>query len=129
MEERDRSRSPSRRTSKVEQVVGRWLRRSRESSSRERVLEDGHAAENGSQDQRSCPISVIIKVPLDPTLNTHGFTVSTHTPPLVLDVTEGGPADGKLVPGDQLMKINNVAVDDLSTEQAADIIRGQSHLS
>nr|XP_055061472.1 FERM and PDZ domain-containing protein 1 [Misgurnus anguillicaudatus] len=123
MEERDRSRSPSRRTSKVEQVVGRWLRRSRESSSRERVLEDGNAAENGSQDQRSCPISVIIKVPLDPTLNSHGFTVSTHTPPLVLDVTEGGPADGKLVPGDQLMKINNVAVDDLSKEQAADIIR------
>uniref|UniRef100_A0A673LFB2 FERM and PDZ domain-containing protein 1-like n=1 Tax=Sinocyclocheilus rhinocerous TaxID=307959 RepID=A0A673LFB2_9TELE len=35
----------------------------------------------------------------------------------------GGPADGKLVPGDQLFKINNVAVDDLSTEQAADIIR------
>jgi len=35
----------------------------------------------------------------------------------------GGPADGKLVPGDQLFKINNIAVDDLSTEQAADIIR------
>lgn len=35
----------------------------------------------------------------------------------------GGPADGKVVPGDQLIKINNVAVDDLSTEQAADIIR------
>lgn len=35
----------------------------------------------------------------------------------------GGPADGKLVPGDQLFKINNVAVDDLSTEQAADIIK------
>lgn len=34
----------------------------------------------------------------------------------------GGPADGKLVPGDQLIKINNIAVDDLSTEQAADII-------
>uniref|UniRef100_A0A672ML59 FERM and PDZ domain-containing protein 1-like n=1 Tax=Sinocyclocheilus grahami TaxID=75366 RepID=A0A672ML59_SINGR len=34
MEERDRSRSPSRRTSRVEQVVGRWLRRSRESISR-----------------------------------------------------------------------------------------------
>ncbi len=40
-----------------------------------------------------------------------------------LSVFIGGPADGKLVPGDQLFKINNVAVDDLSTEQAADIIR------
>ncbi|XP_059407844.1 FERM and PDZ domain-containing protein 1-like [Carassius carassius] len=123
MEERDRSRSPSRRTSRVEQVVGRWLRRSRESISRERVLEDGQVADNGSQEQRSCPIRVTVKIPLDPTLNSHGFTVSTHTPPQVLDVTEGGPADGKLVPGDQLFKINNVAVDDLSTEQAGDIIR------
>ncbi|KAL2098432.1 hypothetical protein ACEWY4_007639 [Coilia grayii] len=35
----------------------------------------------------------------------------------------GGPADGKLVPGDQPLKINNVAVDDLSAEQAADLIR------
>ncbi|XP_016084419.1 FERM and PDZ domain-containing protein 1 [Sinocyclocheilus grahami] len=89
MEERDRSRSPSRRTSRVEQVVGRWLRRSRESISRERVLEDGQVADNGSQEQRSCPIRVTVKIPLDPTLNSHGFTVSTHTPPQVLDVTEG----------------------------------------
>uniref|UniRef100_A0A8C2K1K7 FERM and PDZ domain-containing protein 1 n=1 Tax=Cyprinus carpio TaxID=7962 RepID=A0A8C2K1K7_CYPCA len=42
---------------------------------------------------------------------------------ICLSVFIGGPADGKLVPGDQLFKINNVAVDDLSTEQAADIIR------
>uniref|UniRef100_A0A671KCH8 FERM and PDZ domain containing 1 n=1 Tax=Sinocyclocheilus anshuiensis TaxID=1608454 RepID=A0A671KCH8_9TELE len=42
---------------------------------------------------------------------------------ICVSVFIGGPADGKLVPGDQLFKINNVAVDDLSTEQAADIIR------
>lgn len=56
---------------------------------RERVLEDGQVADNGSQEQRSCPIRVTFKIPLDPTLNSHGFTVSTHTPPQVLDVTEG----------------------------------------
>lgn len=38
-------------------------------------------------------------------------------------VCPGGPADGRLVPGDQLVKINNVAVDDLTPEQAAEIIR------
>uniref|UniRef100_A0A665UNM7 FERM and PDZ domain containing 1b n=1 Tax=Echeneis naucrates TaxID=173247 RepID=A0A665UNM7_ECHNA len=38
-------------------------------------------------------------------------------------VCTGGPADGRLVPGDQLVKINNVAVDDLTPEQAAEIIR------
>ncbi|KAL1023873.1 hypothetical protein UPYG_G00048260 [Umbra pygmaea] len=97
MEERDRSRSPSRRTSRVEQVVGRWLRRSRESSSRERIL---GAGESSVQEQRSHP-----------------------TPLLVQDVTPDGPADGRLVPGDQVVKINNVAVDDLTPEQAADLIR------
>lgn len=35
----------------------------------------------------------------------------------------GGPADGRLVPGDQLVKINNVSVDDLTPEQATEIIR------
>lgn len=38
-------------------------------------------------------------------------------------VCPGGPADGRLVPGDQLVKINNVAADDLTPEQAAEIIR------
>ncbi|XP_017538929.2 FERM and PDZ domain-containing protein 1 isoform X2 [Pygocentrus nattereri] len=123
MEERDRSRSPSRRTSRVEQVVGRWLRRSRDSTSRERQFEDGRAPDSSPQEQRSCPIRVTTQIPFDSTLDSHGFTVSTHTPPQVQEVTAGGPADGKLLPGDQLVKINNIAVEDLSTEQAADIIR------
>lgn len=38
-------------------------------------------------------------------------------------VCAGGPADGRLVPGDQLVKINNVSADDLTPEQAAEIIR------
>lgn len=38
-------------------------------------------------------------------------------------VCAGGPADGRLVPGDQLVKINNVSVDDLTPEQATEIIR------
>ncbi|XP_028831716.1 FERM and PDZ domain-containing protein 1 isoform X2 [Denticeps clupeoides] len=123
MEERDRSRSPSRRTSRVEQVVGRWLRRSRDSTSRERVLEEGRVVDSGASDQRSFPIRVTVQLLRDPTLQSHGFTVTTQSPLLVHDVTPGGPADGRLVPGDQPLKINSVAVDDLSAEQAADIIR------
>uniref|UniRef100_A0A3B4ZSR1 FERM and PDZ domain-containing protein 1-like n=1 Tax=Stegastes partitus TaxID=144197 RepID=A0A3B4ZSR1_9TELE len=80
MEVQDRSRSPSRRTSRVEQVVGRWLRRSRDLGSRPSGL------------------------------TTQGRFVCA-----------GGPADGRLVPGDQLVKINNVAVDDLTPEQATDL--------
>ncbi|XP_045568328.1 FERM and PDZ domain-containing protein 1 [Salmo salar] len=127
MEERDRSRSPSRRTSRVEQVVGRWLRRSRDSSSRERILVDGKAAaggESSSQDQKNnYPVRLTVQILRDPLLNTHGLTLTPQTPILVQDVTPAGPADGRLVPGDQVVKINNVAVDDLTPEQAADLIR------
>ncbi|XP_026990717.2 FERM and PDZ domain-containing protein 1 isoform X2 [Tachysurus fulvidraco] len=124
MEDRDRSRSPSRRTSKVEQVVGRWLRRSRESTSRERVLDDdGQGADASPQEHRSSLVKVSIQIPLDPDLKSHGFTLSTHTPSQVEEVITGGPADGKLLPGDQLVKVNDVAVDDLSTEQAVNILK------
>ncbi|KAL4640331.1 FERM and PDZ domain-containing protein 1 [Arapaima gigas] len=123
MEVQDRSRSPSRRTSRVEQVVGRWLRRSRDSSSRERILADGRAGESGVSDQRSFPIRVTLQILRDPTLDSHGFSLSMQPPLVVQEVIPGGPADGRLVPGDQVLKINSVMIEDLSTEQAADIIR------
>ncbi|KAM9363564.1 uncharacterized protein frmpd1a [Symphorus nematophorus] len=129
MEVQDRSRSPSRRTSRVEQVVGRWLRRSRDlgsrshSLSRDRVATEGKTAESSGSDQRNYPFRFSVQIPRDPNLNSHGLTLSSQTPILVQEVTPGGPADGRLVPGDQLVKINNVAVDDLTPEQAAEIIR------
>ncbi|XP_067440348.1 uncharacterized protein [Thunnus thynnus] len=129
MEVQDRSRSPSRRTSRVEQVVGRWLRRSRDlgsrshSLSRDRVAVDGKTTESGGSDQRNYPFRFNVQIQRDPNLNSHGLTLSPQTPILVQEVTPGGPADGRLVPGDQLVKINNVAVDDLTPEQAAEIIR------
>ncbi|TDH16410.1 hypothetical protein EPR50_G00020490 [Perca flavescens] len=129
MEAQDRSRSPSRRTSRVEQVVGRWLRRSRDlgsrshSLSRERIAVDGKSAESSGSDQRNYPFRFTVQIQRDPNLNSHGLTLSIQTPILVQEVTPGGPADGRLVPGDQLVKINNIAVDDLTPEQAAEIIR------
>ncbi|KAJ8271690.1 hypothetical protein COCON_G00105490 [Conger conger] len=123
MEEQERSRSPSRRTSRVEQVVGRWLRRSRESISRERILGDGKPGDSAGTDQRNFPIRVTVQILRDPLLDSHGFSLSSQPPVLVQDVTMGGPADGRLAPGDQVLKINNVAIEDLSSEQAADIIR------
>ncbi|XP_072240293.1 uncharacterized protein frmpd1a [Leuresthes tenuis] len=129
MESQDRSRSPSRRTSRVEQVVGRWLRRSRDlgsrshSLSRDRAAAGGKAAESSSSDQRNYPFRFNVQIQRDPNLNSHGLALSSQTPILVQEVTQGGPADGRLLPGDQLVKINNVAVDDLTPEQAAEIIR------
>uniref|UniRef100_A0A8C7N3L5 FERM and PDZ domain-containing protein 1 n=1 Tax=Oncorhynchus kisutch TaxID=8019 RepID=A0A8C7N3L5_ONCKI len=46
---------------------------------------------------------------------------------LCVCVWVAGPADGRLIPGDQVVKINNVAVDDLTPEQAADLIRECQH--
>ncbi|XP_035273273.1 FERM and PDZ domain-containing protein 1 [Anguilla anguilla] len=123
MEEQERSRSPSRRTSRVEQVVGRWLRRSRESGSRERTQGDGKPGDSGGMDQRNFPIRVTVQILRDPLLDSHGFSLSSQPPILVRDVSVGGPADGRLAPGDQVLKINSVAIEDLSSEQAADIIR------
>ncbi|KAM6971790.1 FERM and PDZ domain-containing protein 1 [Aplochiton taeniatus] len=123
MEERDRSRSPSRRTSRVEQVVGRWLRRSRDSSSRERILAEGKAGEASGADQRNYSFRFTVQIQRDPVLHSHGLSLSLQTPILVQEVTPEGPADGRLIPGDQLVKINNVAIEDLTPQQAADIIR------
>nr|XP_029136865.1 FERM and PDZ domain-containing protein 1-like [Labrus bergylta] len=123
MEVQDRSRSPSRKTSRVEQVVGRWLRRSRDLGSRDRAGVEGRSAESSGSDQRNYPFRFNVQIQRDPKLNSHGLTLSSQTPILVQEITPGGPADGRLVPGDQLVKINNVAVDDLTPEQAAEIIR------
>ncbi|KAM9314777.1 FERM and PDZ domain-containing protein 1 [Pholidichthys leucotaenia] len=129
MEVQDRSRSPSRRTSRVEQVVGRWLRRSRDLGSRshslgrDRTPVDGKTAEFSGSDQRNYPFRFNVQIQRDPDLNSHGLALSTQTPIVVQEVTQGGPADGRLIPGDQLVKINNVAVDDLTPEQAMEIIR------
>ncbi|XP_056264995.1 FERM and PDZ domain-containing protein 1 isoform X2 [Pseudoliparis swirei] len=125
MEVQDRSRSPSRRTSRVEQVVGRWLRRSRDLGSRSHSLSRDRAAADGPDggDQRNYPFRFIVQIQRDPALNSHGLALTLQTPLLVQEVTPGGPADGRLVAGDRLVKINNISVDDLSPEQAAEIIR------
>ncbi|XP_061109016.1 FERM and PDZ domain-containing protein 1-like [Conger conger] len=121
MEEQERSRSPS-RAKRVEQAVGRWLRRSRDSISRERKSADGWPVGASGSAPQSTPVRVTVQILRDPLLESHGFSVSEQPPLQVRDVTSGGPADGKLVPGDQLLKINNIATDDLSPEQAAVII-------
>ncbi|XP_056625922.1 FERM and PDZ domain-containing protein 4 [Triplophysa dalaica] len=122
MEEKERSRSRSpRRVRRVEQVVGKWLRRSRDSLSRERIL-GGRRFRSGESGQQNFPVKVTVEVIRDAVLDSHGFTLSTQHPLLVRDVTPGGPADGHLLPGDQILKVNNRAVEDLSSENAEKMI-------
>lgn len=129
MDAQDRSRSPSRRPSRVEQVVGRWLRRSRDlgsrshSAGRDRSTSEEKTSQSSVPDQRSYAFRFTVQLQRDPGFCSHGLTLSSHTPIVVQDITPGGPADGRLVPGDRLVKINNVCADDLTPAQAAEIIR------
>lgn len=124
MEERERSRSRSpRRVRRVEQVVGRWLRRSRDSLSRERILGDRKSNRSDDGSQQQFPVKETVEVIRDAVLDSHGFTLTTQLPLLVRDVTPGGPADGRLLPGDQVLKVNNKAIEDLSPENVEHMIR------
>ncbi|KAG7329258.1 hypothetical protein KOW79_007432 [Hemibagrus wyckioides] len=124
MEERERSRSCSpRRVRRVEQVVGRWLRRSRDSLSRDRILGDRKLGRSDDGGQQHFPVKETVEVIRDAVLDSHGFTLSTQLPLLVRDVIPGGPADGRLLPGDQVLKVNNKAIDDLSPEYVNNMIR------
>ncbi|MCI4380049.1 hypothetical protein PGIGA_G00235420 [Pangasianodon gigas] len=124
MEERERSRSRSpRRVRRVEQVVGRWLRRSRDSLSRERILGDRKSGRSDDGGQQHFPVKETVEVIRDAVLDSHGFTLSTQLPLLVRDIIPGGPADGRLLPGDQVLKVNNKAIDDLSPEYVDNMIR------
>ncbi|KAG7230287.1 hypothetical protein INR49_024391 [Caranx melampygus] len=124
--ERCRSRSPARRASRVQQVVGTIIRRTRESLSRERLLGDGRSQRSNSLSNQNFQAKLTLQITRDPVLDSstgHGFTLTTNAPLLVRDVTTGSPADGILFPGDQVLQINDTVLEDLSSEQVENILR------
>ncbi|XP_037833259.1 FERM and PDZ domain-containing protein 1 isoform X2 [Kryptolebias marmoratus] len=124
--ERSRSRSPSRRGSRVQQVVGTIIRRTRESLSRERLLGDGRSQRSNSVTSQSFQAKLTLQITRDPVLDRstgHGFTLTADSPLLVRDVATGSPADGILYPGDQVLQINDKVMEDLSAEHVENILR------
>ncbi|XP_029368270.1 FERM and PDZ domain-containing protein 1 isoform X2 [Echeneis naucrates] len=124
--ERCRSRSPARRASRVQQVVGTIIRRTRESLSRERLLGDGRSQRSNSLSNQNFQAKLMLQITRDPVLDSstgHGFALTTNAPLLVRDVVTGSPADGILFPGDQVLQINDTVLEDLSTEQVENILR------
>nr|XP_019940925.1 PREDICTED: FERM and PDZ domain-containing protein 1-like isoform X1 [Paralichthys olivaceus] len=124
--ERCRSRSPARRASRVQQVVGTIIRRTRESLSRERLLGDGRSQRSNSLSNQNFLAKLTLQITRDPVLDSstgHGFTLTTNAPLLVRDIATGSPADGILFPGDQVLQINDTVLDDQSTEQVENILR------
>ncbi|KAF7668018.1 hypothetical protein LDENG_00036900 [Lucifuga dentata] len=124
--ERCRSRSPARRASRVQQVVGTIIRRTRESLSRERLLGDGRSQRSNSLSNQNFQAKLTVQITRDPVLDSttgHGFTLTPNAPLLVRDVATGSPADGILFPGDQVLQINDTAMEDLIPEQVENILR------
>ncbi|XP_062281870.1 FERM and PDZ domain-containing protein 1 [Scomber scombrus] len=124
--ERCRSRSPARRASRVQQVVGTIIRRTRESLSRERLLGDGRSQRSNSLSNQNFQAKLSLQITRDPVLDSstgHGFTLTTNTPLLVRDIAPGSPADGILYPGDHVLQINDTVLEDLSAEQVENVLR------
>ncbi|XP_061755892.1 FERM and PDZ domain-containing protein 1 isoform X1 [Nerophis ophidion] len=124
--ERCRSRSPARRASRVQQVVGTIIRRTRESLSRERLLGDGRSQRSNSLSNQNYQAKLSLQITRDPVLDHstgHGFILTTNPPLLVRDVAAGSPADGILYPGDQVLQINDTALEDLNADQIENILR------
>ncbi|XP_072295718.1 uncharacterized protein frmpd1b isoform X2 [Eucyclogobius newberryi] len=123
--ERCRSRSPARSTSRVQQVVGTIIRRTRESLSRERLLGDGRSQRSNSLSNQNFQAKLQLQITRDSVLDSstgHGFTLTTEPPLLVRDISPGSPADGILYPGDQVLQINDKVLEDLSSEQVENIL-------
>ncbi|XP_003785195.1 FERM and PDZ domain-containing protein 1 [Otolemur garnettii] len=121
MEELEPSLFQTRKAHRIEQMVARWLRRSRDSSSGTKV-----AAADGPPRipaQNLTPVRHTVKIDKDALLQDYGFHISESLPLTVVAVTAGGSAYGKLFPGDQILQMNNEPVEDLSCERAVDILR------
>ncbi|XP_043562612.1 FERM and PDZ domain-containing protein 1 [Chiloscyllium plagiosum] len=119
MEEPEDNMVQVRKSHKVEQMVSKWLRLTRDNSQRNRGPADGAAA---NTNQLSSPLKVTVKIIKDPLLD-YGFMVSEDSPVCVRSVTAGGPGEGKLFPGDQILQINNMPLDTISQEHIDNIIR------
>ncbi|XP_040273281.1 FERM and PDZ domain-containing protein 1 isoform X2 [Bufo bufo] len=111
----------SRKGNRIEQMVVRWLRRSRDGSSRGRSS-TGDTPSIGPN-QYACSMKITLDIKKDLHLDSYGFDISLNPPLTVTAVTAGGPAEGKLLPGDQIFAINNENVENINVQKAADMVR------
>ncbi|NXN72753.1 FRPD1 protein, partial [Himantopus himantopus] len=121
MEDLETNLIQTRKACRIEQMVAKWLHRSRDGASRGRVsVTDSTSDVSGQPTSR---VKLTVTVYKDLVLHHYGFEICPNLPLTIASVTAGSTADGKLQPGDQLLLINSTAVDEVSVERAADIIR------
>ncbi|NXQ33784.1 FRPD1 protein, partial [Alaudala cheleensis] len=111
----------TRKTCRIEQMVAKWLHRSRDSARRGSVPVMDSAGDSAAQPPSR--VKVTVTVYKDLVLQHYGFEICPGLPLTIASVTPGVTAEGKLQPGDQILMINSSTVHDLSVERAAGIIR------
>ncbi|NXP40126.1 FRPD1 protein, partial [Leiothrix lutea] len=111
----------TRKTCRIEQMVAKWLHRSRDSAPRSSVPVMDSPGDSAAQPPSR--VKVTVTVYKDLVLQHYGFEICPALPLTIASVTAGSTAEGKLQPGDQLVRINSTTVHDLSVERAAGIIR------
>uniref|UniRef100_A0A8C5P8I1 FERM and PDZ domain containing 1 n=1 Tax=Leptobrachium leishanense TaxID=445787 RepID=A0A8C5P8I1_9ANUR len=121
MEDSETHLFQTRKGHRIEQMVVRWLRRSRDNTPRGKISTgDGPI---GGANQFTCSLKLNLVIEKDLLLQNYGFDISRKPPLTVTAVTSGSPAEGKLLPGDQILRINNENVENISVERAADMVR------
>ncbi|KAM9329559.1 FERM and PDZ domain-containing protein 1 [Gastrophryne carolinensis] len=111
----------TRKGHRIEQMVVRWLRRSRDNSSRGRVS-TGESPPLGPN-QYGCSLKLCLEIKKDPGFPNYGIEISHNLPLTVTAVTAGDPAEGKILPGDLISAINNENVENFHSEKVAELIR------
>ncbi|NXD87810.1 FRPD1 protein, partial [Halcyon senegalensis] len=121
MEDLETNLIQTRKACRIEQMVAKWLHRSRDGASRGRVSVTDRTSDGSAQP--ASRVKLTVTVYKDLVLGHYGFEICPNLPLTIASVTAGSTAEGKLQPGDQLLLINSTTVDDVSVERAADIIR------
>ncbi|NXX70419.1 FRPD1 protein, partial [Spizella passerina] len=111
----------TRKACRIEQMVAKWLHRSRDSLPRGSVAAMDSAGDSAGQPPSRAKVTVTVYKDL--VLQHYGFEICPGLPLTIASVTAGSTADGKLQPGDQLIMINSSTVEGLSVERAANLIR------
>ncbi|NWS88063.1 FRPD1 protein, partial [Toxostoma redivivum] len=111
----------TRKSCRIEQMVAKWLHRSRDSTPRSSVPVMDSPGDSAAQPPSR--VKVTVTVYKDLVLQHYGFEICPGLPLTIASVTAGSTAEGKLQPGDQLLAINSSSVDGVSVERAASIIR------
>ncbi|KAM9262905.1 FERM and PDZ domain-containing protein 1 [Morus bassanus] len=121
MEDLETNLIQTRKACRIEQMVAKWLHRTRDGASRGRPSMTDSTSDGSGQP--ASHVKLTVTVYKDLVLHHYGFEICPNLPLTIASVTAGSTAEGKLQPGDQLLLINSTTVDNMSVERAADIIR------